>query len=153
MSERIIARTVAVDSPGSSVFAGFRVGLPACSRPERASSMLIHGSRRGRVCPLGPVASTLACVLLLGCGPTESSSQDGGRSIADRFVQDSNAREGDSQPAHMPKRGGSSGDDRALATVNGRPIERGEVVGLLLRGRGLPLLQQIIMRDLSRQEA
>ena len=125
MSARFSAKPMAVDSPGIRVVA-------------RSPGLAV---------------SALACVLLIGCGSPESSSQDGGRSIADRFAQDSNAKEDDSQSDRMSKRGGSLADDRALATVNGRPIERSELVGLLIRGRGLPLLQQIILRDLARQEA
>ncbi len=79
-------------------------------------------------------------------------------SVRDRLVQ--------GEPANQPLPRASSENDigapprsakepvaePAVAVVNGRPIERREFVRLLIESRGLPLLQQMVLRDAARQE-
>ncbi len=44
-------------------------------------------------------------------------------------------------------------DEPAIAFVNGRPLRKKEVLELLLEAHGLEAMQQLIARDLARQEA
>lgn len=90
-----------------------------------------------------PAAALLILATLPGHGcdpavPPETAS-----------VRDSLARGG--EPDAKPAADAPTGP--TLASVNGRPIERREFVRLLIESRGLALLQQMVLRDVARQEA
>lgn len=59
-------------------------------------------------------------------------------------------------PAPAGPHDGGGGDETAglpIATVNDRPILRQDLIRLLIKGRGLALLQQMLLLEVARQEA
>lgn len=89
---------------------------------------------------------------MMGCGNAFAPGHDPKQTVADRMAD---ARE----PA--PGRADSSATNdeaeknagRAVAFVNGQPIAQRELVRTLIEGRGLGLLQQMMLREAARQEA
>jgi foldase protein PrsA len=72
--------------------------------------------------------------------------------VADRLA------EAQQRPDPAPKgsndaRGGNENAGPPIAVVNDRPISQQHLIGLLVEGRGLALLQQMLLREVARQEA
>jgi len=98
------------------------------------------------------VAALLLSLLPLGCGQGwMSASRDEPLSVRDKLGQGSSAddAEGAEGQADAPK----PPPGRAVATVNGRPIERKVLLRTLVAARGLPMLQQMILRESAKAEA
>jgi hypothetical protein len=81
-----------------------------------------------------------AILLLIGC---ESSSNDAASVREKLAVADKSPAP---QPTSVPANRAPAG--RAIATVNHRPIERRELIDLMMRSRGTAILQQLAMREL-----
>lgn len=85
----------------------------------------------------------LICLFVAACDRGTQS----GASVHDQLV----ASQGKADtPPPQPARPAPS---RTVATVNGVNLERRELVDLLIRSRGLSLLQQMILRETAMQEA
>jgi parvulin-like peptidyl-prolyl cis-trans isomerase-like protein len=93
----------------------------------------------------------ICAVLLAGC------ENQGGNAYSVReqlMVSEPCPNGASSQPADSnPTRRANVRGGATIATVNGAPIERAELIALLLEGRGLGTLQQMILESVAVQEA
>lgn len=63
------------------------------------------------------------------------------------------SRSGVAPPTSLPAEAQTAAPGEAIATVDGMPIGRDQVVGLLLAGRGVSVLEELIVLELARREA
>lgn len=94
----------------------------------------------------------LGAINIIGGGGCEQPSQNA-TTVRDTAIQGYEQKHlaPASQSAEAPKEQPPTG--RPIAFVNDAPIDRAVLVQLLLEGRGLNLLQQMMLREAARQEA
>lgn len=98
-----------------------------------------------------PALSCAGLVVLLtaaGCGEGFDQAEAGGI-VAERLSEPRTPQ--NSPPA--PRAAGAPARRPAVAFVNGHPIERRALIRTLVQARGLGLLQQMMLREVARQEA
>jgi foldase protein PrsA len=95
------------------------------------------------------VAIILAAVLLAGCEGPQPKATSVHDTVAQNYAQRQPAVA--SQPA-AEVANATARPGRPIAFVNDVPIERTMLIQLLLEGRGLNLLQQIVLREAASQE-
>ena len=127
-------------------------------RPERTIKPLApcptHTRRR-----YGATLTAAACTLGLAFGSPGCSNMFGNAdapteqpTVSDRLAVAGKPH----NPVPAETQGGLGGSERAVppvATVNGQPVPRRELIRLLVKGRGLALLQQMLLLEVARQEA
>ncbi len=103
------------------------------------------------------IAAGLPIVVWAGCnGPAENKpGHSVSESLAARSAKqtttapaDSDSANGSAQPAPAEKP-----RVRSIATVNGEPIDQSLFVRMVIDAKGLPILQQLMVREVARQEA
>ncbi len=101
------------------------------------------------------MSSTRTAVLLLsllpvGCGQAWARNDgNGSPSVRDRLGQSNTTVDVADEKAETPK----TPPGHPIAIVNGRSIERKALLRTLVAARGLPMLQQMILRELAKEES
>ncbi len=88
----------------------------------------------------------LSVVFTMGCG------DESGPTVADRMTGVQAPAQGHAASS-ATNNGAKKNAGPAVAFVNGQPIAQRELVRTLIEGRGLGLLQQMMLREAARQEA
>lgn len=124
-------------------------------RSNAASMRRIAGSNLRRTIMLATIgfASGIA-IGSSGCGRMfgSAAATNEQNTVSDRLADTRNQLD----PAPAGPRDGGGGDETAgppIATVNDLPVSRQNLIRLLVEGRGLALLQQMLLREVARQEA
>ncbi|MBN2563230.1 MAG: peptidyl-prolyl cis-trans isomerase [Phycisphaerae bacterium] len=112
------------------------------------------GALRGVVaCSIALLSITVgACNRPSGVEPpsVRQSLAHGRRDAGEPLAAEAQTRSG---PGAAARQEGPAASSRPIACVNGVPIDRRTFIKLLTESRGLPLLQQVVVREVVRQEA
>ncbi len=107
----------------------------------------------------GVSLATICCALGIALGSPACSGMfdnaatpDEQNTVSDRLADTRNKP--DTAPGGpQDGRGGDANVGPPIATVNDQPVSRQHLIRLLVEGRGLALLQQMLLREVARQEA